>query len=271
MSVYVYETKKIYQYTIDDYDVLWNNAIGATGPGGATVVISDYGTTVKNNSVAGINLINAWTASTISGIDGYNDITASWRVLQTGGSGGIFTGGTVSGATNFTDGLTANTISATTITATEYLNLPLSVTSVGLTMPLAFNVSNSPVISAGTISVSAAGIASQYIRGDGTLATLSTSIGGGSSVNYYLNGGTNQGVISGDTYYQMNQTPVIGSNVDFTLTDTTGYIAEFITDVNDPSLLSIPAGAWLFDMFFSASNNNGNPLFYVEFYKYNNV
>lgn len=36
-----------------------------------------------------------------------------------GGGGGTFTGGTVSGATSFTNGLTANTISATT-----YLNLP---------------------------------------------------------------------------------------------------------------------------------------------------
>ena len=115
MLVYVYETKKIYQYTIDNYDTLWNNATGATGSGGSTVVISDYGTTVKNNSSAGIAFISAWTSSTISGIGGYNDTNASWRVLQTGSnSGGTFTGGTVSGATIFTNGLTANTISATT-------------------------------------------------------------------------------------------------------------------------------------------------------------
>jgi hypothetical protein len=113
MLVYVYETKKIYQYNIDNYDTLWNNATGATGPGGSTVVISNFGTTVKNNSPEGIVLINAWTASTISGINGYDDTNASWRVLQT------FTGGTVTGATIFTDGLTANTISATT-----YQNLP---------------------------------------------------------------------------------------------------------------------------------------------------
>ena len=120
MLVYVYETKKIYQYNIDNYDTLWNNATGATGPGGATVVISDFGTTVKNNSIAGVTFINAWTASTISGVGGYDDTNASWRVLSTGGSGGgTFTGGTVNGATNFTNGLTANTISATT-----YQNLP---------------------------------------------------------------------------------------------------------------------------------------------------
>jgi len=113
MLVYVYETNKIYQFRIDNYDTLWNNATGATGPGGQTVVISDYGTTVKNNSAAGIAFISAWTSSTISGIGGYNDTNASWRVLQTGG-GETFTGGTVTGATIFTGGLTANTISATT-------------------------------------------------------------------------------------------------------------------------------------------------------------
>jgi hypothetical protein len=124
MLAYVYETNKIYQFRIDNYDTLWNNATGATGPGGPTVVISDFGTTVKNNSAAGIALINAWTASTISGIGGYNDTNASWRVLSTGGSssgGTSFTGGTVSGATIFTGGLTANTFSAGT-----YYNLPVS-------------------------------------------------------------------------------------------------------------------------------------------------
>jgi hypothetical protein len=122
MLVYVYETNKIYQFRIDNYDTLWGNATGATGPGGPTVVISDFGTTVKNNSVAGQSFINAWTASTISGVGGYDDTNASWRVLSTGGSsGGAFTGGTVTGATIFTDGLTANTFSAET-----YYNLPVS-------------------------------------------------------------------------------------------------------------------------------------------------
>ena len=122
MLSYVYETNKIYQFRIDNYDTLWNNATGATGPGGPTVVISDFGTTVKNNSPEGQSFIDAWTASTISGVGGYNDTNASWRVLSTGGSGGgTFTGGTVTGATIFTNGLTANTFSAGT-----YYNLPVS-------------------------------------------------------------------------------------------------------------------------------------------------
>jgi hypothetical protein len=49
---------------------------------------------------------------------------ASWQASS--GGGGTFTGGTVSGATNFTNGLSANTISATT-----YLNLPLDIRVTG--------------------------------------------------------------------------------------------------------------------------------------------
>lgn len=126
MLVYVYETKKIYQYTIDNYDSLWSGATGATGPGGNTVVISDFGTTVKNNSVAGQDFINAWTASTIEGVDGYTNLNATWRELKTGGGSGTtigdylpLSGGTVTGDTIFQSGLSANTISATT-----YFNLP---------------------------------------------------------------------------------------------------------------------------------------------------
>jgi len=50
MLVYVYETDQVYQFSIDDYNTLWSDALGASGPGGDTVVISDFGTTVKNNS-----------------------------------------------------------------------------------------------------------------------------------------------------------------------------------------------------------------------------
>lgn len=112
------------------------------------------------------------------------------------------------------------------------------------------------------------GVASQYVRGDGSIATFPTSTGGGSSVAYYLNGGTSQGTIGGNAYYQMSKSAVIGTGVDFSLTNTTGYIAQFITDVSDPSLLSIPQGAWNFSFYFSASDTTTAGSFYVELYKY---
>jgi hypothetical protein len=47
-----------------------------------------------------------------------------------------------------------------------------TVTSVALTMPAAFTVVGSPITGAGTFTVTGAGLASEYIRGDGTLATF---------------------------------------------------------------------------------------------------
>ena len=143
-----------------------------------------------------------------------------------------------------------------------------TVSSVGLTMPTAFSVANSPITSSGTLVVTALGNATQYIRGDGILATLpSGSTGGGASVSYYLNGSINQGTLGGVTYYEMNRTPILGAGTDFTR-NSNGYIASFLTDANDPALLSIPAGNFNFETYFEASSGGGTPSFYVELYKY---
>jgi hypothetical protein len=99
------------------------------------------------------------------------------------------------------------------------------------------------------------------------LANFPTSGGGGSSVSYYLNGSVNQGTFAGNTYYEMSKVPVIGAGTNFTI-NANGYITQFITDANDPSLLEIPAGNWNFEMYFSASSGGGTPSFYVELYKY---
>ena len=143
------------------------------------------------------------------------------------------------------------------------------VTSVGLSMPSAFTVTNSPVTGSGTLTVTGAGLASQYIRGDGQLADFPTGGGGGgSSVSYYLNGSVNQGTFVGNTYYEMNKTPVLGAGTNFTIA-ADGYISQFITDANDPNVLLIPGGNWNFETYLSASSGGGSPTFYVELYKYN--
>ena len=141
-----------------------------------------------------------------------------------------------------------------------------SITSVGLSMPSAFNVSNSPITSAGTINVTAAGSADQYVRGDGELANFPSNVGGGSSISYFLNGSVYVGG-PGGVYYEMSRTPVFGTGTTFSR-NTNGYIAEFITLPNDPSLLKIPAGNWDFQLYFNTSSNGGNPKFYTELYKY---
>jgi hypothetical protein len=144
-----------------------------------------------------------------------------------------------------------------------------AVTSVAVTMPSAFSVSGSPITTSGTIAITGAGTASQYVRGDGQLANFpSSGGGGGASVNYYLNGSVSQGTFGGVTYYQMSRNAVIGAGTNFTRTNGMGdgYIANFITDAGDPSLLNIPAGNWNFEFYFNTSSSGGTPQFYGELY-----
>ena len=143
-----------------------------------------------------------------------------------------------------------------------------TVTSVDLTMPSAFSVSGNPITTSGTLAVTGAGVVSQYVRGDGSLANFPTTSGGGASVSYYLNGSVSQGTFGGVAMKEINKTPIIGAGTDFTI-NANGYIQSFITDANDPNQLSIPAGNWNFETYFSASSNGGSPSFYVELYKWN--
>jgi len=135
-------------------------------------------------------------------------------------------------------------------------------------MPTAFTVAGSPITTAGTLAVTGAGLVSQYIRGDGSLADFPATTGGGSSVSYYLNGSVSQGTIGGVAYKELNRTPVFGAGTDISIS-ADGYIASFITDALDPNKLLIPAGNWNFETYFSASSSGGSPSFYVELYKYN--
>jgi len=162
---------------------------------------------------------------------------------------------------------TTNKVTVSTLQDWMQDNLDVGVTSVGLSVPSAFTVSGSPVTTSGNITISGAGTTAQYIRGDGSLADFPSSIGGGgASVSYYLNGSVSQGTIGGIAYREMNKTPILGAGTDFTI-NADGYIASFITDAGDPSLLEIPGGNWNFETYFQASSGGGTPTFYVELYK----
>ena len=145
--------------------------------------------------------------------------------------------------------------------------LTSAVTSVDLTMPPAFSVTGNPITTAGTLAVAAAGLSTQYIRGDGQLANFPTSTGGGSSVSYYLNGSVSQGTFGGVAFREMSKTAIFGAGTNFSI-NADGYIQSFITDANDPNQLLIPAGNWNFEMYFNASSGGGSPTFYVELYKW---
>jgi hypothetical protein len=141
-----------------------------------------------------------------------------------------------------------------------------TVTSVSATVPTALSVTVTNPNTTPAIAITAAGLSSQYIRGDGQLANFPTSSGGGSSLSYYLNGSVAQGTLGGVAFKQMSGTPVIGAGTNFTI-NADGYIQSFITDASVPNQLAIPAGNWNFEMYFSANSNGGTPRFYIELYK----
>lgn len=131
-----------------------------------------------------------------------------------------------------------------------------TVTSVGLTMPSAFNVANSPVTTSGTLAVTGAGTTDQYVRGDGTLANFPSTGGGGGQI-FYFNGNISQGTIGGNAYYELGTAANTGPAADFTRA-TTGVIARFITDVGLPNHTIIPSGVWTIDVYLSETGGGAN-------------
>ena len=138
MLAYVYETDSIYQFYIPNYDTAFNTATGSSSYEKRYTIFGTYETYVYPNSATTL-LINGWTGDTIEGVNGATSSNASWRKLSFSGgtsSGGTLSGdylplsgGTVTGNTKFTLGLTATTISATT-----YLNLPSFTGGTGSTL-----------------------------------------------------------------------------------------------------------------------------------------
>ena len=116
--------------------------------------------------------------------------------ITAGGGGSVFTGGTVVGPTIFLSGLTANTISATT-----YYNLPINTFITGGTFNSATNTLNLVNYTGGTVSISG----------------FTSGSGGTSNFTYYITGSTPSGTInSGDRWFDTS----------------TGYELVYINDGN---------------------------------------
>ena len=248
---------------------------------GVTAVTATTPLASTGGATPDISISQAGAAS-----DGYLSST-DWNTFDgkqdtlTAGTGISITGTTIDNtAPDQTVGLTAGTgisVSGTYPNFTIDNTAPSSggtVTSVAATVPNptnpAFSVNVPNPTTTPSVDITANGLVSQYVRGDGSLANFPGSTGGGASVSYYLNGSINQGTFGGNTYYQMNRTPVIGLGTNFTRTNAqgNGYIAQFLTDAGDPNLLNIPGGNWNFETYLSASSGGGNPSFYIELYKF---
>ena len=124
-----------------------------------------------------------------------------------------------------------------------------------------------PVVANSGVITALDGAASQYVRGDGTLADFPTSTGGGSSVSYYLNSSVSQGTIGGVAYRELSKDAITGAGTDITIS-ANGYVASYITDANDPSLLEVPSGNFNCEFYFSVNSDAHNPYVYAELYKY---
>jgi hypothetical protein len=214
MLVYVYEQNQIYQFNINNYTTLWNSATGATGIGGPTVVISNFGTTIKNNSVAGQNLINSWTANTIEGVSGETSTTAVWKKLVTGGGN---QGGGISAFTYSSNTFTILDVSGTPYSATINYVTGLTVNG-NITITGNTNVNNltGNTISATTFSGSGSGLTNIPISGvtnlQSSLDSKFDKSGGTISGNTIFTSGITASTISATTYFNLPISGLTGGN-----------------------------------------------------------
>jgi len=259
-----------------------NTAYDATSWDGVTTIAPSKNAIrdkIQSTGLQEITNINASTTNPIvvSGVGASSAITGQ-SGTGTGLLGISATGTGIEGASN--TGIGVYGYSETGIAAQFETDGVANIANFKSSGAIVASVTNNGNINANGF-VKSGGTSTQILAADGSVITAGTNItitggqissvggsgGGGSSVNYYLNGGTSQGTFGGTTYYEFSKTAVIVTGADFNISSD-GYIASFITDVADPSLLLIPAGNWNLEFFFSSSSAGGSPSFYTELYKY---
>ncbi len=138
---------------------------------------------------------------------------------------------------------------------------PGTVTSVGLSMPSAFSVANSPVTGSGSIAVTGAGTTTEYVRGDGSLATFPTvlssdviiqnvklgePIATGKAVYVYTADGTNIIVRKASNATEATSSKTLGLLVEG---GTTNFQTRVVTNGKlgglDTSMATIGNAVWL--------------------------
>jgi hypothetical protein len=283
----VYYSGNVYRCIASNDSIIPTNATYWTNLGAGFPLVqqpSDWNATTGNNQILNKPTIPVLPATIVE------DVTATAPLSSTGGATPDIS---ISQASASSDGYLSSADWSTfdgkfdvpTGTSSDYLDgtgaptlFPTltngTVTSVAATVPTptnpAFSVNVPNNTTTPSVDITANGVVSQYVRGDGSLANFPLGGGGGASVNYYLNGSISQGTIGGNDYYEMSRVPVLGGGTNFTRTNAqgNGYIAQFLTDAGDPNLLAIPSGNWNFETYFNASSGGGNPSFYIELYKY---
>ena len=116
MLVFVQETQQTYQYTIDNYDALWDAAVinGCVTTGSTSYTVRNRVSGTERP--AGQALIAAWTGSTIEGVSGVTASTARWKIFW--GTDWQVTGGTIT--YNSTGDLALESNSGNTVTISGF-------------------------------------------------------------------------------------------------------------------------------------------------------
>ena len=222
MLVYVHETEQTYQYTITNFESLWNAASGSTTQ-------STYGTSVSTSTTGGTAFINAWLDSTVEGVSGATRDNSRWRIFW--GTDWQITGGTYTSETG-TLALNDNTGGTVTVTGftsgggqnTYVTGGTVTYDSVG-TLRL-FNNNDTSVNITGLTSITGATLV-------GSTLTLSDNLGSSISVSGFT-------TTSSDTF-------VTGATYD----DSTGILTLTRNDGN-----TVGAGGFSYIKSLTLSNNN---------------
>ena len=190
---------------------------GITGTSGVSAITTDYGTTIINTSPDQIVTISGGTGITTGGtypnftlvnsapdqtvtITGGTNIQIAgsypnFGVNFTGTTGSNFTGGTVNGPTNFTNGLTANTISAAT-----YQNLPSSFQSARINNTTQFSANTGTFLNFSGINITITSAATNTLvfsaATGGSSSSGVTQITAGRGISISPTGGTGNVTIS---------------------------------------------------------------------------
>ena len=222
MLVYVHETQQTYQYTIPNFETLWDGASGSTNQ-------SSYGTTVSTSTAGGQSFINAWLDDTIEGVSGATRENSRWRIFW--GTDWQITGGTYTSETG-TLALNDNTGGTVTVTGftsgggqnTYVTGGTITYDSVG-TLRL-FNNNDTSVNITGLTSITGATLV-------GSTLTLSDNLGSSISVSGFT-------TTSSDTF-------VTGA----TYTESTGILTLTRNDGQ-----TVGAGGFSYVKSLTLNNNN---------------
>lgn len=140
---------------------------------------------------------------------------------------------------------TSGQLLSSTATGTQWVNVAAQgVTSVGLSMPTAFTVTNSPVTQAGILTVTGAGTVAQYIDGTGALQTFTSYekwiLAGDTGVQDVtagqtasILGGTDIGtIVASPRTLTINHSAVTRSNTTATASPNPGDTVDLVSSVS---------------------------------------